>query len=141
VCDRRLLGQALTNIVKNAVEAIAGKPAPEPDEAVAMRIATDDKARVVIEVADTGIGLPADRERLTEPYMTTRAGGTGLGLAIVRKIVEEHHGTLAFSDRPGGGSVVRLVLDPATLAPLADPAAESAGDEAPIPELTRMRAG
>ncbi len=64
----------------------------------------EDGSRLTIEIADTGIGLPAERERLTEPYMTTRAKGTGLGLAIVKKIVEEHFGTIDFADRAGGGS-------------------------------------
>ena len=72
---------------------------------------------MTIEVADTGIGLPADRGRLTEPYMTTRAKGTGLGLAIVKKIVEEHFGQIEFADVAGGGSLVRLVFDVETLAP------------------------
>ncbi|HEY0270857.1 MAG TPA: ATP-binding protein, partial [Sphingomonas sp.] len=141
VCDRRLLGQALTNIVKNAVEAIQEKgEAIGDDEAVAMRVALEN-GRLSISVSDTGVGLPADRERLTEPYMTTRAGGTGLGLAIVKKIVEEHFGTIGFSDRPGGGTVVRIQLDPATLAPLADGSSETAhADDALPPELTRMKA-
>ena len=60
---------------------------------------------------DTGVGLPEDRERLTEPYMTTRVRGTGLGLAIVKKIVEEHMGEIAFLDRPGGGTHVRMAFD------------------------------
>ena len=55
----------------------------------------------MIDVTDTGIGLPEDRERLTEPYMTTRVRGTGLGLAIVKKIVEEHIGEIAFLDQAG----------------------------------------
>ena len=62
---------------------------------------------------DTGVGLPEDRERLTEPYMTTRVRGTGLGLAIVKKIVEEHMGEIAFLDRPGGGTHVRISFDTA----------------------------
>ena len=62
---------------------------------------SDTGEQVVIEVFDTGIGLPEDRERLTEPYMTTRVRGTGLGLAIVKKIVEEHFGDIAFLDGPG----------------------------------------
>jgi two-component system nitrogen regulation sensor histidine kinase NtrY len=74
---------------------------------------------LVIDVLDTGIGLPEDRERLTEPYMTTRVRGTGLGLAIVKKIVEEHMGEIAFLDRPGGGTHVRISFDIAKLAPLA----------------------
>ena len=65
----------------------------------------------MIDVNDTGVGLPADRERLTEPYMTTRVRGTGLGLAIVKKIVEEHCGEIAFLDRSGGGTHVRIAFD------------------------------
>ena len=114
VCDRRQIGQALTNIVKNAVEAIEAKGVGEGE--VTMTLADDGARFVTIEVADTGIGLPAERERIVEPYMTTRARGTGLGLAIVKKIVEEHLGTMAFSDRPGGGSVVTMTFDAAALA-------------------------
>ena len=133
VCDRRLLGQALTNIVKNAVEAINDKPETGPDETVAMRLA-EQGGRLIVEVADTGVGLPAERDRITEPYMTTRAGGTGLGLAIVRKIVEEHHGAIGFEDRPGGGSIARLMFDPATLAPLEGGADGDNGDDAELRE-------
>jgi two-component system nitrogen regulation sensor histidine kinase NtrY len=76
------------------------------------------KGKLAIEIADTGIGLPADRGRLTEPYMTTRVKGTGLGLAIVKKIVEEHFGQIEFDDLPEGGSVVRFLFDPEALARL-----------------------
>ena len=75
-----------------------------------LRVRTAE-GEVVIDVNDTGIGLPADRERLTEPYMTTRVRGTGLGLAIVKKIVEEHCGDIAFLDRSGGGTHVRIAFD------------------------------
>ncbi|MFW2830182.1 ATP-binding protein [Sphingomonas sp. ID0503] len=112
ICDRRQLGQALTNIVKNAVEAVEEKGGGEQSVTVHL---SDAESRLVIEVADSGIGLPPDRERLTEPYMTTRAKGTGLGLAIVRKIVEEHCGTLTFADRPEGGTIVRMAFDRAAL--------------------------
>ena len=61
----------------------------------------EEGGKIVIEIADTGIGLPAERGRLTEPYMTTRAKGTGLGLAIVKKIVEEHFGQIEFEDVAG----------------------------------------
>lgn len=127
VCDRRLLGQALINVVKNGVEAIQQKREDRPDgghardEAPSDRIAMTvrvDGDRVEIDVADTGIGLPADRGRLTEPYMTTRAKGTGLGLAIVKKIVEEHFGQVSFADAPAGGSLVRFQFDAALLARL-----------------------
>jgi two-component system nitrogen regulation sensor histidine kinase NtrY len=78
----------------------------------------EDGGKASVVVADTGVGLPADRDRIVEPYMTTRARGTGLGLAIVKKIAEEHHGTIAFSDREGGGTVVTMTFDAASLAAL-----------------------
>jgi two-component system nitrogen regulation sensor histidine kinase NtrY len=74
--------------------------------------------RLLIGVDDNGRGLPEhNRDRLTEPYVTTRSKGTGLGLAIVKKILEDHGGTLTLSDRPGGGASVLLTfpLDAATL--------------------------
>ena len=121
VCDRRQLGQALSNVVKNAVEAIeARKSRGEHNLAgdkVDLKIREDD-GHLIIDVTDTGVGLPEDRERLTEPYMTTRVRGTGLGLAIVKKIVEEHLGEIAFLDRPGGGTHVRIAFDAARLAHL-----------------------
>ena len=78
---------------------------------------------------DTGIGLPEDRERLTEPYMTTRVRGTGLGLAIVKKIVEEHMGEIAFLDRKGGGTHVRIAFDTDKLAALADATGDQPEEE------------
>jgi two-component system nitrogen regulation sensor histidine kinase NtrY len=127
VCDRRQLGQALTNVVKNAVEAIEtrrnrGDGSFEGDK-VAVKV-KEQGDQVVIDVTDTGIGLPEQRERLTEPYMTTRVRGTGLGLAIVKKIVEEHMGEIAFLDRAGGGTHVRIAFDRHRLAALADENAE-----------------
>jgi two-component system nitrogen regulation sensor histidine kinase NtrY len=122
VCDRRLLGQALTNVVKNGVEAIQqkrdeqGEATPAP-ERIGMSIAERD-GQLTIEVVDTGIGLPAERRNLTEPYMTTRVKGTGLGLAIVKKIVEEHFGRIEFEDAPGGGTLVRLAFDATNLSKL-----------------------
>ena len=74
----------------------------------------------MIDITDTGIGLPEERERLTEPYMTTRVRGTGLGLAIVKKIVEEHLGEIAFLDRLGGGTHVRIAFDAERLEERAD---------------------
>jgi two-component system nitrogen regulation sensor histidine kinase NtrY len=119
VCDRRQLGQALTNIVKNAVEAIESRLARGEHhlngDRVEMRLKQDGD-QLVIDVIDTGTGLPDDRERLMEPYVTTRVRGTGLGLAIVKKIVEEHCGEIAFLDQPGGGTRVRIAFDSARLA-------------------------
>jgi two-component system nitrogen regulation sensor histidine kinase NtrY len=136
VCDRRQLSQALTNIVKNAVEAIElrrnrGEQNPDGDRIdLAIRREAD---QLVFDLTDTGVGLPQDRERLTEPYMTTRVRGTGLGLAIVKKIVEEHLGEIAFLDRAGGGTRVRIAFDADRLATLAteEPQPESArrGDD------------
>jgi two-component system, NtrC family, nitrogen regulation sensor histidine kinase NtrY len=122
VCDRRQLAQALTNVVKNAVEAIEGRrnrgEHSLAGDRVDLKLHREDHL-LVIDLLDTGVGLPEDREHLTEPYMTTRVRGTGLGLAIVKKIVEEHMGEIAFLDRPGGGTHVRISFDAAKLTALA----------------------
>jgi two-component system nitrogen regulation sensor histidine kinase NtrY len=89
--------------------------------------------RLILDVADDGVGLPAERDRLTEPYVTTSAKGTGLGLAIVRRIVEEHMGTISFADRPGGGTVVHLDFDLHALDAIAQ---DDASDER-MPEFVR----
>jgi two-component system nitrogen regulation sensor histidine kinase NtrY len=136
VCDRRQIGQALTNIVKNAVEAVEAADRPEHD--VAMTLAEAD-GRVVLTVADTGVGLPVERDRILEPYMTTRARGTGLGLAIVKKIVEEHFGTIAFTDRPGGGTIVTLTFDATLLAGVETSDDPAEGDDRILAALTRQR--
>ncbi|MBV9529297.1 ATP-binding protein [Sphingomonas sp.] len=135
VCDRRQLSQALTNIVKNAVEAIESRRSRGEHSLAGDRV--DVRLRregrnLVVDVLDTGIGLPEDRERITEPYVTTRVRGTGLGLAIVKKIVEEHMGEIAFLDRSGGGTHVRISLDAdklATLATAEPPADEQSHEE------------
>jgi two-component system nitrogen regulation sensor histidine kinase NtrY len=122
VCDRRQLSQALTNVVKNAVEAIETRRNRGEHnfagDRVDLRLRNED-GQLVIDLFDTGTGLPEERERLTEPYMTTRVRGTGLGLAIVKKIVEEHQGEIAFLDRAGGGTHVRIAFDAEKLAALA----------------------
>jgi len=122
VCDRRQLAQALTNIVKNAVEAIEARRnrGEQNDDGDRIELSIKrDAEQLVIELIDTGVGLPQERERLTEPYMTTRVRGTGLGLAIVKKIVEEHMGEIAFLDRTGGGTRVRIAFDADRLAAMA----------------------
>ena len=137
VCDRRQLGQALTNIVKNAVEAIESKS--EGGGSVVMQVREADDI-VTVEVADTGVGLPPDRDRIVEPYMTTRARGTGLGLAIVKKIVEEHHGAMTFTDRPGGGTIVHMTFDASSLAALDQGAATlEPTEDGQLAALTRNR--
>jgi two-component system nitrogen regulation sensor histidine kinase NtrY len=132
VCDRRQLAQALTNVVKNSVEAIEGRRNRGEHSIAGDRVELKLRQKaehLVIDVLDTGIGLPEDRERLTEPYMTTRVRGTGLGLAIVKKIVEEHMGEIAFLDRPGGGTHVRISFDTAKLAGLETDATQRSHEE------------
>ena len=97
--DRRLISQALTNIVKNATEAIGAVPAAELGRGRIVVSAQRDGKDIVIDVIDNGIGLPKEnRARLLEPYVTTREKGTGLGLAIVGRILEEHGGKLELRD-------------------------------------------
>ena len=102
--DRRLLTQAVTNLVKNASEAIDTAMEAEPDRADKGHVIAKVRSkgdRLQITVIDNGCGLPKEnRQRLVEPYMTTRAKGTGLGLAIVQRITEQHGGTLQLADAP-----------------------------------------
>ena len=119
--DSTMIGQALTNLLKNAgeaIEALQQRGAP-PGHAPEIRIGlTTGEGSAVLSIADNGTGLPEDRARLFEPYVTTREQGTGLGLSIVRKIIEEHGGTLDLldaplhggTDRPGAMAVIRLPL-------------------------------
>ena len=130
-CDGRLVSQALTNILKNAAEAIRGQDEEDdedgrseakrrkPDDVKTGRIhitLASDENTITIAATDSGCGLPdTDRSRLTEPYMTTRAKGTGLGLAIVNKVMEDHGGELVLEDAPAGegwesGARVKLVF-------------------------------
>ena len=114
--DRRLVNQAMTNLVKNARESIETRLQDSPDEPGVIRIEVDagNPDKLIVRVMDNGIGLPQEnRSRLTEPYMTTREKGTGLGLAIVTRIMEEHGGRLMLSDAPrdfhaGRGACVSL---------------------------------
>lgn len=145
VCDRRQMAQLFTNIIKNAVEAIHHKPKSIENniqDEIILDIHQPTHDQLVITLSDTGVGLPKERSAIVEPYMTTREGGTGLGLAIVKKIVEEHFGEITFEDRIGGGTVVKLLFDPQTLAPLASGAAEEVRDCEGLPAtLTRQTQG
>jgi len=99
--DRRLISQGLTNIVKNATEAIAAVPAEELGRGKIRVSVKRDGDDIVIDVIDNGTGLPKEnRNRLLEPYVTTRDKGTGLGLAIVGRILEEHGGRMELFDAP-----------------------------------------
>ncbi len=122
-CDRRMMSQIITNLVKNASEAI------DPNSKEQGKIITRARAsagRIILEVIDNGKGLPKqNRSRLVEPYMTTRVKGTGLGLAIVQKITEQHGGNLQLRDVPKskgstGGACVRIDFPEASPGDMAD---------------------
>lgn len=114
-CDRGLMSQAFTNLVRNAAQSL--RTHIEEDETaqpgrIVIRSSVEDE-HLTINVIDNGPGFPRrEREKLTEPYVTTRKGGTGLGLAIVRRIVEEHSGTVVLKDAEGqaNGAQVRIRL-------------------------------
>ena len=120
-CDRRQIAQALTNLLKNAAESIEARLSREHDQGAAGEIRLrfslsplpddgEQAAETKIVIEDNGIGLPEDRARLTEPYVTTRAKGTGLGLAIVRKIMEDHDGKLELDNVAGGGARITMIF-------------------------------
>ncbi|MGR3291812.1 MAG: ATP-binding protein [Paracoccaceae bacterium] len=122
--DQTMISQAMTNMIKNAGEAIETrieKAVELPLSGEIRVIMSVDKRHVQITISDNGIGLPADRARLFEPYVTNRAAGTGLGLPIVKKIVQEHGGTLELTDADafdpdsahvGAKAIIRLPLGP-----------------------------
>ncbi len=114
--DHRLVGQAVTNVIKNASESVSAVSGRENWSGKIKVRLSDQKDEYVIDIIDNGLGLPTEnRQRLLEPYMTTREKGTGLGLAIVRKIMEEHGGGIDLLDAPevtdgGWGAMIRLRL-------------------------------
>jgi two-component system nitrogen regulation sensor histidine kinase NtrY len=112
--DRRLVSQALTNVLKNATEGIDALGEQHVQGVIATTLSTDGSGFVEIAVSDNGKGFPReDRHRLTEPYVTTRAEGTGLGLPIVVKIFEDHGGAVELLDgpeRPDGGRGAKVLM-------------------------------
>ena len=110
MCDKRQFRQVMTNVLKNAAEAIERHDSREDDGTIDVNLAwSHDVATITVE--DNGIGLPkAERGRLTEPYVTTREKGTGLGLAIVRKIVEDHDGAISLNDATNGGAAITMTF-------------------------------
>jgi two-component system nitrogen regulation sensor histidine kinase NtrY len=108
-----MIGQALTNVLKNAGEAVAARRLTQPGlrGRIVARLLVDEN-NLTLEVEDNGVGLPTkNRDRLTEPYVTTREKGTGLGLAIVKRILEDHGGELVLTDAaqaPGALAILRL---------------------------------
>ncbi|MEC9345211.1 MAG: PAS domain-containing sensor histidine kinase [Pseudomonadota bacterium] len=124
LCDRRQVAQVLTNVLKNAAEAIERSNRATRHGLIEVRLECHNDV-AVITVTDNGIGLPeAERDRLTEPYVTTRDKGTGLGLAIVRKIMEDHSGTLLIGDNDSGEGARVTLGFPLTPAPETVPAGE-----------------
>ncbi|WP_315703899.1 MULTISPECIES: PAS domain-containing sensor histidine kinase [unclassified Bradyrhizobium] len=144
--DRRLISQALTNIIKNATEAIEVVPPEELGKGRIDVVAAREGEDVLIDVIDNGIGLPkVARQRLLEPYVTTRAKGTGLGLAIVGRVLEDHGGRLELKDasdfRPGQrGAWMRLRFALSGQAAKPD-AKEQGGPGAAAPAQTNASAG
>jgi two-component system nitrogen regulation sensor histidine kinase NtrY len=140
--DRRLISQALTNIIKNAAEAIEAVPAEELGRGRIDVIAAREKDDIVIDVIDNGIGLPkVSRARLLEPYVTTREKGTGLGLAIVGRVLQDHGGRIELHDasemRPGArGAWMRLRFAISGQAPSAAETAQAAPETKPPGEET-----
>ena len=115
LCDARLSSQALANILKNAAESVSSRVDRDGEAGETGRIGVAVRTEndfAVIEVSDNGLGWPTtNRERLTEPYMTTREKGTGLGLAIVKRVMEDHKGRLELGVPANGqGALVRLVF-------------------------------
>lgn len=112
-CDGQQVGRALTNLLLNAIEAIETRDAQDKQSRpgqITLRLSGDQRYRSIV-IEDNGRGLPkAERQRLTEPYVTTRDRGTGLGLAIVKKIMEDHGGDLHLEDSDAGGAKVTLVF-------------------------------
>jgi two-component system nitrogen regulation sensor histidine kinase NtrY len=115
VCDERLIAQSILNLIKNAAESVQARRARdgEPKDGFVVVRLRDLDFGVQFEVCDNGLGFPAqNRNRLIEPYVTTRVKGAGLGLAIVARIIEDHGGLIELDDAPGPnpGAIVRFVL-------------------------------
>jgi two-component system, NtrC family, nitrogen regulation sensor histidine kinase NtrY len=144
--DRRLISQALTNIIKNATEAIEQVPPEELGKGRIDVIAAQENDDIVIDVIDNGIGLPkVSRARLLEPYVTTRQKGTGLGLAIVGRVLEDHGGRIELKDasdfRPGQrGAWMRLRFAVSGHAPKAE-AKQPSPDAKPQVDETKAPSG
>lgn len=144
-CDNRQISRAIANLLKNAAESIVGATVKDGLRDVGrirliLERGDDSPATpaAILTVEDNGKGLPIEfRDRLTEPYVTTRTKGTGLGLAIVKKIMEDHNGELRLEDREGGGARVSLVFKPMQANQEESPASE----ENPIVAATILARG
>lgn len=144
-CDNRQISRAIANLLKNAAESIVGaavKDGSRDSGRIRLILERGDGSpatpAAILTVEDNGKGLPIEfRDRLTEPYVTTRTKGTGLGLAIVKKIMEDHNGELRLEDREGGGARVSLVFKPMQANQEESPASE----ENPIVAATILARG
>jgi two-component system, NtrC family, nitrogen regulation sensor histidine kinase NtrY len=120
MCDRQQVSRAISNVIKNAIESVALRQSTEDGtghnghvDVTLHEEEINDSTQITLCVEDNGVGLPNnERNRLTEPYVTTREKGTGLGLAIVKKIVEEHHGELVLEDSASGGARISMIFRP-----------------------------
>jgi len=132
--DRRLISQGLTNIIKNAAEAISAAPPEQIERGKIEVVAFRDNNYIVIDIVDNGVGLPKEnRRRLLEPYVTTREKGTGLGLAIVGKILEEHGGRIELHDASertprARGAWIRMLFAADVVASSASDTRKAAGE-------------
>ncbi len=155
-CDHRQVSRALTNLLKNAAEAVTslqdGPGGTPPKGQIRLSISSgrepkkakggggEAKDTITVNIKDNGRGLPEEhREDLTEPYVTTRTKGTGLGLAIVKKIMEDHNGRLLLENNPGGGASVSLIFPPMEMIGEADGSGKD-GDEDPMKVATSLLA-
>lgn len=137
-CDAEKIGQVMTNLLQNAIDALAEAPPRSSGAKPQITVrALRTPREILIEVEDNGPGFPpGDRHRLLEPYATTRAKGTGLGLAIVRKIMEEHDGRVELADGSEGGALVRLAFPARVTREPAATAKSETGRPHPVGEPT-----
>jgi len=139
--DSRLMSQAIGNVIKNAAEAIEAGERETGEAGVIRILAGAENGKIRVDVIDNGKGLPREnRQRLLEPYMTTREKGTGLGLAIVKKIVEDHGGHLELNDAPadfhgGRGAMISIFL------PLGQGASSAVGDPRAVKDRETEKVG
>lgn len=106
LCDEQQISQLLTNILKNAAEALENTPLPR-----IMLGVSGEGDKVIVEIRDNGSGVPADMlSAILQPYVTTRTKGTGLGLAIAKKTMEDHKGSILIANHPEGGALVTLIF-------------------------------
>jgi two-component system sensor histidine kinase AtoS len=109
VGDGESLRSLFTNLIINGVQAIEG--AGRGGGSLTVTLAAEDASRVCVCVADTGVGIPPENiSQVFEPYYSTKDTGTGLGLAIVKKAVDDHHGTITVTTKPGEGTTFTVTL-------------------------------